>query len=121
MNLRKLFTANRTPMKHISVEAFKEVIDAEQSNPTVDFINVCTPAEYQAAHIPGVRSVPLDEITKHVAEFNEKKTVYVHCRSGGRSQMAIQQLQSLGVSAELVNVEGGIMAWDAAGHPINRS
>lgn len=108
-------------MQHISVDAFKEVIKAEQNNDTVDFINVCTPAEYAAAHIPGVRSVPLDEIMKHIPEFNEKKTVYVHCRSGGRSQLAIQQLQAAGVTAELVNVEGGIMAWGAAGHPLKGS
>lgn len=107
-------------MKHISISAFKEVVQAEANNKTVDFINVCTPAEYRDAHIPGVRSVPLDEITKHVAEFNGKQTIYVHCRSGARSQMAIQQLQAAGVTAELVNVEGGILAWSGAGYPMKR-
>ncbi|PJC56297.1 hypothetical protein CO026_01030 [Candidatus Kaiserbacteria bacterium CG_4_9_14_0_2_um_filter_41_32] len=102
-------------MKHISVQAFQEVINAEASNPTVDFINVCTTDEYNEAHIPGVRSVPLDVIAAHVPEFNEKKTVYIHCRSGGRSQIAIAQLESLGVTAELVNVEGGIIGWETAG------
>lgn len=104
-------------MKHIDIAAFKNVLTAEAENPAVDFINVCTPSEYAAAHIPGVRSMPLDTLAARVGELQGKKTVYVHCRSGARSQMAIQTLQSLGVTAELVNVEGGIMGWEGVGHP----
>lgn len=103
-------------MKHISVSAFKEVIEAEANNTTIDFINVCTPAEYKEKHISGVRSAPLDQLDKEVDVLNKKKTVYVHCRSGNRGRQAVEKLQSLGVTAELVNVEGGILAWEEAGH-----
>lgn len=103
-------------MKHISISAFKEVIESEASNSTVDFINVCTPAEYKEKHIKGVRSVPLDILHSKVDELNRKKTVYIHCRSGNRGRQAIEKLQSLGVTAELVNVEGGLLAWEEAGH-----
>jgi len=103
-------------MKHISVAAFKEVIDAEKNNPSVDFINVCTPEEYKEKHIPGVRSVPLDEIERHVGELSLRKTIYVHCRSGRRGEKAIERLAGLGITAELVNVEGGILAWEGAGY-----
>lgn len=103
-------------MKHISISAFKEVIESEANNSTVDFINVCTPAEYKEKHIKGVRSVPLDTLHLRVDELNKKKTLYVHCRSGNRGRQAVEKLQSLGVTAELVNVEGGILAWEEAGH-----
>lgn len=103
-------------MKHISVSSFKEVIEAEKNNPSVDFINVCTPAEYKEKHINGVRSVPLDDIKRHVQEFKDKKTIYVHCRSGRRGVAAIEKLVALGVRAELVNVEGGILSWEEAGY-----
>ena len=79
-------------MKHISVQAFKEVITAEDKNPSVDFINVCTPAEYKEKHIPGVRNVPLDELGNHLDELKTKQTVYIHCRSGNRGRKAIQKL-----------------------------
>ena len=102
-------------MKQVSVDAFKEVVRAESGNPSVDFINVCTPAEYAEKHIEGVRNVPLSEIATRAGEFKDKRTVYVHCRSGNRARQAIETLQRLGVSAELVNVEGGLMAWDQAG------
>ena len=103
-------------MKHIHVSSFREVIEAEKSNLSIDFINVCTPAEYAEKHISGVRSVPLDELERHVGEFKKKKTIYVHCRSGRRGVAAIEKLAALGVSAELVNVEGGLLAWEEAGY-----
>ena len=107
-------------MKHISVSSFKEVIDVEKSNSSIDFINVCTPDEYKEKHISGVRSVPLDELERHVEEFKNKKTIYVHCRSGRRGMAAIEKLSKLGVRAELVNVEGGILAWEQAGYGTER-
>ena len=103
-------------MKHISISAFKEVIESEANNSTVDFINVCTPAEYKEKHIKGVRSVPLDTLHSRIDELNKKKTVYIHCRSGNRGRQAIEKLLSLGVTAELVNVDGGLLAWEEAGH-----
>lgn len=106
-------------MKHISISGFKEVLQAEKNNDSIDFINVCEPAEYKEKHIEGVRSVPLGEVEKHIDEFNGKQTVYVHCRSGNRGTQAIEKLVAAGVTAELVNVEGGIIAWDEAGHPTN--
>ena len=102
-------------MKHISTSAFKEVIESEAKNQSVDFINVCTPAEYNEAHIEGVRNVPLDTLQDHLEEFTDKKTVYVHCRSGNRGKQAIEKLNQLGVTVELVNVEGGLLAWQEAG------
>ncbi len=102
-------------MKQVSPHTFKEVIKAEQNNPSVDFINVCTPTEYEEKYITGVRNVPLSELPEHVEDFRSLETLYVHCRSGNRSRQAIETLQNLGISAELVNVEGGLIAWDEAG------
>jgi len=104
-------------MKHISINAFKQVLEAEKNNKSVDFINVCEPTEYKEKHISGVRSVPLSSLETHLEEFSGKQTIYVHCRSGSRGKKAIDTLTAAGVTAELVNVEGGILAWDEAGHP----
>lgn len=103
-------------MKHISVDTFKEVIKSEASNATVDFINVCTPGEYKERHIEGVRNIPLDSIENHLHELRNKQTIYIHCRSGNRGKQAIDTLTAAGVTAELVNVEGGLLAWQEAGY-----
>lgn len=106
-------------MQQVSVQTFKEIIAAESNNPSVDFINVCTPAEFSERHIEGVRNVPLDEIRNRTKEFQGKQTIYVHCRSGNRSAKAIALLEQLGIKAQLVNVSGGIVAWGNAGYPTN--
>ncbi|MCA9366546.1 rhodanese-like domain-containing protein [Candidatus Kaiserbacteria bacterium] len=102
-------------MKQVSVEAFKEVVADKASDPSVDFINVCTEPEYEEKYIKGVRNVPLDELDDRVAEFKGKKTIYVHCNTGNRSRRAVEMLADLGVTAEVINVDGGLTAWDKAG------
>lgn len=108
-------------MRHITVQSFKEIVEAEKGNTSVDFINVCTPAEYKEKHIEGVRNVPLDTLTSHKSEFANKQTIFVHCRSGRRSQQAIETLKAMDVTADLVNVEGGLMSWGEAGFPTKSS
>ncbi len=108
-------------MKDITVSEFREVLLRDAHNATVDFINVCSPAEYKEKSIQGVRSVPLDTLQNHLTEFKDKKTIYIHCRSGARSHHATEILSNLGISAELINVDGGIIAWEKAGYPTHKS
>lgn len=105
-------------MTHLSTEAFKTVLASSQaSDPSIAFINVCTPQEYREKHIAGVKNIPLNELSSRLDELTDKTTIYVHCRSGRRSQQAIDLLRQAGITAELINVEGGLIAWEAAGHP----
>ncbi len=104
-------------MKTISVSEFQTVLEKESKNKDVAFINVCTPQEYAEAHIPGVRSMPLAVLPERARELAHKKQIYIHCASGGRSQVAIQQLQDMGIKAEMINVEGGLGAWQQEGYP----
>jgi len=103
-------------MKSISVHAFNQLLK-NKSTDEIAFINVCTPAEYKEKHIEGVKNLPLDEIELRVGELADKKTIYIHCRSGNRSQKAVQKLHELGVKAELVNVDGGLLAWEEGNLP----
>lgn len=102
-------------MREITVQEFKNTLERESLNTTFDFINVCTPIEYNEKHIQGVRSVPLNTLHEHLNEFKDKKAIYVHCRSGNRSRQAIEILKDAGITAELMNMNGGLMAWDKAG------
>ncbi len=51
--------------------------------------------------------VPLDEINKHVAEFDHEKKYVLFCKGGYRSMVAASILKAKGVN-NLVNVDGGI-------------
>jgi rhodanese-related sulfurtransferase len=64
----------------------------------------------QAVHIPMSRFV------ERLAEVPRDRRVHVVCRVGGRSAQVAQYLIAQGVDA--VNVDGGMLAWDAAGRPL---
>ena len=85
-------------------------------------LDVRTPGEYAAAHVPGSKHIPLNELD--AAAFCRERNgdcspVYVLCQSGGRARRAIEKLERAGVQG-CVLVEGGTQAWIDAGLPINR-
>lgn len=82
----------------------------------VAVFDVRQPDEYEEGHVPGAVLIPLGDVPDRVGEFPAEGTVYVVCRSGGRSASAVEFLRSAGIDA--VNVEGGTMAWIEAGHPV---
>lgn len=106
-------------MELINIPEFQKAITDAHDDPRIDFINVCSTAEYNEKHIPGVRNVPLDTLSQHLPEFTTKSKIYVHCLTGNRGQKAIAELEKMGVTAELINVEGGLTAWQSVGLPTN--
>jgi rhodanese-related sulfurtransferase len=79
-------------------------------------VDVRMPDEYDEAHMPGAALIPLPELPERHGEIPDADTVYVICRSGGRSLTACEFLVAAGRSA--VNVGGGTLAWIEAGHPV---
>ena len=66
-----------------------------------------------SAHVPmGQVQGRLDEIATALTE----RPVYVMCRSGGRSGQVTAFLAQAGW--DVVNVDGGMRAWAAAGRPM---
>jgi sulfur-carrier protein adenylyltransferase/sulfurtransferase len=73
-------------------------------------IDVREPHEYQIARIPGARLIPLGELPKHLGELDPDADIAVHCKTGGRSQKAVDLLKQNGFR-HVRNVTGGITAW----------
>ena len=80
-------------------------------------IDVRTPEEYAEGHVEGAKLIPVDELADRLAEVPKDRQVYVYCRSGKRSARAAALLASQGFD-KVENVLGGILAWQAAGHPV---
>lgn len=88
----------------------------------VRVLDVRTPAEFEAFHIPGAYNVPLDTLVEHREQLRRRIAgpVVLVCRSGARARRAEEALREAGMEGLRV-LDGGIMAWEAAGHPVRRS
>jgi rhodanese-related sulfurtransferase len=76
--------------------------------------------EWAAGHIAGALHVPMNEVPQRVAydpgPLTPEATIVVACKVGGRSAQVTAWLRQQGYQA--VNLEGGMLAWDAAGRPM---
>lgn len=59
-------------------------------------VDVRTPGEFADGHVKGSVNIPLDNLTKDIAKFRDKKNIIVFCRSGNRSGMAKSLLEQQG-------------------------
>jgi rhodanese-related sulfurtransferase len=100
----------------------KELDALRQRGEPIDLIDVRTPAEFREIHVTIARNLPLDRLDpRAIAEGRNgsaDKPLYVICRSGKRADQACQQLEKAGL--QVVNVEGGTLAWEQAGLPLVR-
>ncbi len=76
-------------------------------------------AEWKAARLPGVENIPLGYLLDRLDEVPADGPLVVHCQSGGRSLIAASLLEARG-RAGVLNLDGGIAAWERAGLPVER-
>ena len=72
--------------------------------------------EWQAGHTPMAAHVPMREVPGRIDEIPNDRRVVAICRSGGRSRAVAEAL--IGAGYDVVNVYGGMRAWEAADLPI---
>ncbi len=82
----------------------------------VQLIDVRTPEEYEAGRIAQGRLIELADLAAHADELDRDRPVVFYCRSGSRSAMATTAFAQAGFEAH--NMEGGMLAWAAAGLPM---
>lgn len=87
-----------------------------QSDGELIVIDVRQPIETQDGTVPGALLIPLTEFGRRMSELPDDRTILTVCRSGHRSPIAARRLKRAGY--DVVNVSGGIMAWQRAGLPL---
>jgi len=107
----------KASVRNIDVATLKTDMDGGKVPLLID---VRTPAEFADGRVPGAKNMPLDQLDSKLAELESHKDqeIYVVCRSGARSARASSMLASKGFKP--VNIEGGTLAWQAAGNPTEK-
>lgn len=101
----------------------KELYELFRSGKRVELIDVRTPVEFREIHVEGARLVPLDRLDPKAVMAERNGTtgepLYVICRSGSRAKQACERFLAAGHD-NVICVEGGTLAWEQAGLPVNR-
>ena len=82
-------------------------------------VDVRDATEFAAGHLPEAKNIPLGELSTRLGELEKfkSKSVIVVCKTGARAASAAATLAKAGF-ADVVNLDGGIAAWQKAGLPL---
>jgi len=80
-------------------------------------LDVRTAEEWEAGHIPGSTSIPLEELAGRAAELPVGEPILIYCRTGNRSLESMNMLGSIGFM-NLSSMDVGFQNWAEAGYPV---
>ena len=88
------------------------------AKPGVTVLDVRTAAEFASGHIDGAVNIDVQEgFQDGIAALDKTATYAVYCHSGNRSALASQQMVDAGF-ADVYNLDGGIVLWQANGYTL---
>jgi len=107
--------ATRPAVPKIDAEQF----DKMRQQPNVVVLDVRTPHEFAAGHVPDAVNMDISDpkFRKNLESLDKSKTYLVHCARGVRSNRAVNLMASLGV-AGLFDYHGGFDDWKKLGKPV---
>jgi rhodanese-related sulfurtransferase len=89
---------------------------AERLDTGARLVDVRERDEWEQGHIDGAVHVPLATVPQRLDVFRGEGPTYVICTVGGRSLRACDHVAGYGI--EVVNVAGGMLAWERSGRAI---
>jgi molybdopterin/thiamine biosynthesis adenylyltransferase/rhodanese-related sulfurtransferase len=102
-------------------QAYEEL---ENANGDIVLLDIREPHEHAEVHLEGDLLVPPVEVAELAADQRAPDTsrrLILYCRSGARSARAAHLLQEEFGYDNVANVEGGILAWQEAGLPVDEA
>lgn len=94
----------------------------ERQDASMIILDVRTPEEFAAGHVPGAINIPHTELPARAAEIaaaRDDKDVVLYCRSGARAQRAAEELRRQGFK-RLLHLDGDMLKWQENERPIEK-
>lgn len=107
------YLTDRDQLEAVTAEELEARLDDEE----MIVLDVRPEEEYQAGHIPGARSIPVDQLEAHLDELPEDKEIVAYCRGPYCvfSDEAVRQLRDTGRTA--YRLKEGLPDWTAEDRP----
>lgn len=104
-------------IERVPAQAFSQAVTRDEGT----ILDVRTLAEFTEGHIAGATVVDWNDpsFSSQVAELDKSKRYLVYCRSGSRSAQAVAAMREMGFT-DITELRGGVIAWEAAGLPLER-
>jgi len=82
-------------------------------------LDVRTPEEFSAGHVPGAINIPHTELAERIAELQGARDsdIVVYCRTGRRTDEALGVLQKSGFT-RLLHLQGDYTRWSEEHRPV---
>lgn len=92
-----------------------------EANKNIVVLDVRTPDEFAAGHIPGAKNVNFSSpaFKAAVGALDRHQTYLLHCQAGGRSAKADTLMKELEFKSVL-HLKEGFGGWEAAGQPVEK-
>jgi rhodanese-related sulfurtransferase len=104
--------------ERLTAETRLSLLDKARSGEVV-VLDVRPEPEYQNAHLPHARSIPLSELKRRLAELSKDKEIIAYCRGPFclMSAEAVALLKERGYRVQ--KIADGVAEWAAAGLPVH--
>jgi len=112
------FVACHSNAQNIDAKAFEQKLNAGGAQ----VLDVRTAGEFIGGHLKNVLQADWtdrEQFVERTKHLDKNKTLLIYCASGIRSAQAAAFLKQEGFR-EVINLQGGIAAWNAAGKPVVR-
>jgi len=87
-------------------------VEFKEKSKNQQLLDVRTPFEFKQGYIKGAKNINFFDknFLEEVNSFDKSKPIYVYCKSGHRSGMAVKQMSKLGFK-EIYELKNGIINW----------
>ncbi|NPA06907.1 MAG: rhodanese-like domain-containing protein [Chloroflexi bacterium] len=111
----------KTTFKKLTPPEAYQLIQQHKDDPNFVILDVRTPEEYRAGHIPGAQNLDFyaPDFQEKLSQLPKDKVYFIYCNSGNRSGQTFEMMKRMGFK-EVYDLQGGIQAWYQGGYPITR-
>lgn len=108
-------------IENITPEETYILIQGNKDNPNFVILDVRTPEEFLGEHIENAVNLDYysDTFRNDLNKLDKNKTYLIYCRSGSRSENALNIMKELDFG-EVYNMSGGIIKWNSEGLPTTK-